>query len=95
MAVVITTMKKWDEKQYRKPSAGVNSNLKFQINPSCTFGSWHPLAAEKLMAYAMNSADDHSVFQNGVIRIRRAEKSSCVWSILKKKNTKTGFEMRI
>lgn len=48
------------------------------MNPSCTFGAWHPLAAEKLTAYDMNSADDYSVFQNGVIRIRKPEKSSCV-----------------
>lgn len=48
------------------------------MNPSCTFGAWHPLAAEKLMAYDMNSADDYSVFQSGVIRIRKPEKSSCV-----------------
>lgn len=48
-----------------------------QMNPACTFGSWHPLAAEKLMAIGMNSADDFTVFQNGVIRIRRPDIGSC------------------
>ncbi|KAG4073487.1 hypothetical protein HA402_000711 [Bradysia odoriphaga] len=63
------------------PSTRLNGRCHYydeEMNPSCTFGAWHPLAAEKLTAYDMNSADDYSVFQNGVIRIRRPEKSSCV-----------------
>ncbi|KAF5304495.1 hypothetical protein FQA39_LY09691 [Lamprigera yunnana] len=38
-------------------------------NPSCTFGAWHPLAAEKLFAYSLNTGNDHVVFQKGYIRI--------------------------
>jgi beta-galactoside alpha-2,6-sialyltransferase (sialyltransferase 1) len=46
-------------------------------NPGCTFGSWHPLAAEKLMVYSMNTIDDFSVFQNGIVRIRKTENDFC------------------
>lgn len=56
------------------------------MNPSCTFGAWHPLAAEKLTVYDMNTADDYSVFQNGVIRIRNPEKSSCANDLKNDKN---------
>lgn len=48
-----------------------------QMNSACTFGSWHPLAAEKLMALDMNMADDMSVFQFGILRIRRPDKLLC------------------
>lgn len=47
-----------------------NLSLLSQINARCTFGAWHPLAAEKLMSYRLNSADDFTVFQRGIIRIR-------------------------
>lgn len=40
------------------------------VNPMCTFGSWHPLAAEKLMALDYNSADDFTTFQLGILRIK-------------------------
>jgi hypothetical protein len=40
-----------------------------QINVSCTFGAWHPLAAEKLATIYLNSADDFSVYQSGVVNI--------------------------
>lgn len=46
-------------------------------NPACTFGSWHPLAAEKLIAYAMNIANDYQVFQNGFIRIPGYSETRC------------------
>lgn len=39
-------------------------------NPMCTFGSWHPLAAEKLMVLDYNSADDYTTFQLGILRIK-------------------------
>lgn len=42
-----------------------------QINAACTFGAWHPLAAEKLMTFDMNSANDFSTFQSGIVRIRK------------------------
>lgn len=48
-----------------------------QMNSACTFGAWHPLAAEKLMTYDMNSANDFSTFQNGVIRIRKPKNNGC------------------
>ncbi|CAM6031744.1 unnamed protein product, partial [Sphagnum compactum] len=50
------------------PSIRLTSNCHYydeEINSGCTFGQWHPLAAEKLMAYSMNTADDFTVFQNG------------------------------
>lgn len=47
------------------------------MDPACTFGAWHPLAAEKLMAFGMNSADNYSVFQSGLIRIRRPKQNGC------------------
>lgn len=46
-------------------------------NPSCTFGAWHPLAAEKLLAYALNIASDFDVFQTGFIRIPGFSKINC------------------
>ena len=52
-------------------------NFFIQIDTGCTFGTWHPLAAEKLMAYDMNSADKFAVFQSGVIRIRGRDKTNC------------------
>ncbi|KAJ3654917.1 hypothetical protein Zmor_014069 [Zophobas morio] len=38
-------------------------------NPACTFGVWHPLAAEKLLTYHINTIDDQKVFQSGYVRI--------------------------
>lgn len=49
------------------------------MNSACTFGAWHPLAAEKLMTYDMNTANDFSTFQNGVIRIRKPTNNGCNW----------------
>ncbi|KAJ8978176.1 hypothetical protein NQ317_009664 [Molorchus minor] len=46
-------------------------------NPACTFGVWHPLAAEKLLTYHMNCADDRSVFQIGFIRILGFKSLNC------------------
>lgn len=46
-------------------------------NLACTFGVWHPLAAEKLVAYQMNSADDRTVFKRGYIRIEGYRKVLC------------------
>ncbi|KAJ9594899.1 hypothetical protein L9F63_013804 [Diploptera punctata] len=36
---------------------------------SCTFGVWHPLAAEKLLALALNVESDTTVFSDGYIRV--------------------------
>lgn len=38
-------------------------------NASCTFGVWHPLAAEKLLTYSINMASDTAVFQEGYVRV--------------------------
>lgn len=54
-----------------------NKTIHFQMNSGCTFGTWHPLAAEKLMTYDMNIANDFSTFQNGVIRIRKPNNNGC------------------
>lgn len=48
-----------------------------QMDSACTFGAWHPLAAEKLMTYDMNSADEFTTFQNGIIRIRKPKSNGC------------------
>ncbi|XP_073984478.1 beta-galactoside-a-2,6-sialyltransferase isoform X2 [Rhodnius prolixus] len=34
-----------------------------EVDASCTFGVWHPLAAEKLLSLAMNNEDDFTTFQ--------------------------------
>ncbi|CAD6998663.1 unnamed protein product [Ceratitis capitata] len=62
------------------PSTRLNGRCHYyskEMNSACTFGAWHPLAAEKLMALDMNSADDTSVFQHGILRIRRPDKLLC------------------
>ncbi|KAM7343875.1 beta-galactoside-a-2,6-sialyltransferase isoform 2-T4 [Cochliomyia hominivorax] len=62
------------------PSTRLNGRCHYyskEINSACTFGAWHPLAAEKLMALDMNVADDMSVFQFGILRIRRPDKLLC------------------
>lgn len=41
-----------------------------QQNAMCTFGSWHPLAAEKLLLLDYNTADEFTTFQSGVVRIK-------------------------
>lgn len=46
-------------------------------NPSCTFGVWHPLAAEKLLTYHLNSAVDREVFQRGYVRITGFKSLDC------------------
>ncbi|CAH0557889.1 unnamed protein product [Brassicogethes aeneus] len=46
-------------------------------NVACTFGVWHPLAAEKLLTYQMNIADDKTVFQQGFVRIPGFQNLEC------------------
>uniref|UniRef100_A0A182N9E1 Beta-galactoside alpha-2,6-sialyltransferase 1 n=1 Tax=Anopheles dirus TaxID=7168 RepID=A0A182N9E1_9DIPT len=48
-----------------------------ELNLGCTFGAWHPLAAEKLLVFQMNAADDYSVFQQGTVRIRTDHLDRC------------------
>ncbi|XP_058981765.1 beta-galactoside alpha-2,6-sialyltransferase 1 [Musca domestica] len=67
------------------PSTRLNGRCHYyskEINSACTFGSWHPLAAEKLMALDMNVADDMSVFQFGILRMRRPDKLLCGFNFL-------------
>lgn len=46
-------------------------------NPACTFGVWHPLAAEKLLTYHINSVNDKEVFQIGYVRISGFRNLGC------------------
>lgn len=41
-----------------------------QDDPGCTFGDWHPLASEKLLALAMNSGTDMDVFHRGFVLLQ-------------------------
>lgn len=62
------------------PSTRLNGRCHYyddDVNPGCTFGSWHPLAAEKLMAAAMNQAAPFTTYQKGVVRIRRPVAGEC------------------
>ncbi|KAF4518765.1 hypothetical protein B566_EDAN006169 [Ephemera danica] len=43
----------------------------------CTFGSWHPLAAEKLTTLAMGSSDDNEVFGRGILRVQGYNSYKC------------------
>ncbi|KAG5670718.1 hypothetical protein PVAND_000962 [Polypedilum vanderplanki] len=55
------------------PSTRLNGRCHYyseDINISCTFGAWHPLATEKLFAYSINTADDFTVFQKGILKIK-------------------------
>lgn len=46
-------------------------------NAACTFGVWHPLAAEKLITYHLNLLNDTQVFQQGFVRIPGFQKTNC------------------
>lgn len=62
------------------PSARVSSRCHYfdsTENSGCTFGSWHPLAAEKLMTYHLNEATDQEVFQKGFLRVRGFKDLKC------------------
>lgn len=62
------------------PSTRLTSSCHYyddEMNSGCTFGTWHPLAAEKLMVLDMNSADDFTVFQTGYLRINKISARTC------------------
>ncbi|XP_030765352.1 beta-galactoside alpha-2,6-sialyltransferase 1 [Sitophilus oryzae] len=62
------------------PSARVTKRCHYydpDNNPACTFGVWHPLAAEKLLTYHLNSASDFDVFQKGFARIKGFKHLKC------------------
>ncbi|XP_054270536.1 beta-galactoside alpha-2,6-sialyltransferase 2 [Macrosteles quadrilineatus] len=44
---------------------------------SCTFGVWHPLAAEKLLALNFNTAADKTVFKTGYITVPGYQTLGC------------------
>ena len=46
-------------------------------NLGCTIGDWHPLAAEKLMAIALNSANKTVVYSDGYLEIDGASNMKC------------------
>ena len=52
-----------------------------EYDPLCTYGVWHPLAAEKLVALAMNTASDETVFYDGYISIPGYKRLNCSESI--------------
>lgn len=46
-------------------------------NLGCTIGDWHPLAAEKLMALALNVANKSEVFSDGYLTVKGASNFQC------------------
>lgn len=40
-----------------------------KVDVTCTFGIWHPLAAEKLLMLAANTMSDQTVFHTGFMSI--------------------------
>uniref|UniRef100_A0A336MV60 Beta-galactoside alpha-2,6-sialyltransferase 1 n=1 Tax=Culicoides sonorensis TaxID=179676 RepID=A0A336MV60_CULSO len=62
------------------PSTRLTSTCHYyddEVNSGCTFGEWHPLAAEKLMVYDMNIASDFSVFQKGIVTVQGKRNKLC------------------
>lgn len=46
-------------------------------NSACTFGGWHPLASEKMLALSMNAGTDSDIFVTGVVRIKGISSLEC------------------
>ncbi|GAB6026656.1 ST6 beta-galactosamide alpha-2,6-sialyltransferase [Chamberlinius hualienensis] len=46
-------------------------------NLACTFGAWHPLSSEKMLALTMNSGSDIDVFDTGVLYIKGVSTWEC------------------
>lgn len=46
-------------------------------NMGCTFGDWHPLASEKLLALSLNSGSDMDVFDVGKVHVRGISSCDC------------------
>jgi len=46
-------------------------------NLGCTVGEWHPLAAEKLMAIALNMANSTQVYSDGYLIIPGFKSLNC------------------
>ncbi|CAH0390049.1 unnamed protein product [Bemisia tabaci] len=47
------------------------------MDEHCTFGVWHPLAAEKFLMINMNSASDIKTYQNGYVSIQGFNTLKC------------------
>ncbi|XP_014271557.1 beta-galactoside alpha-2,6-sialyltransferase 1 isoform X1 [Halyomorpha halys] len=47
------------------------------IDTSCTFGVWHPLAAEKLLTLNLNQEDDYTTFQTGYVTVSGYSTINC------------------
>ncbi|XP_014245125.1 beta-galactoside alpha-2,6-sialyltransferase 2 isoform X2 [Cimex lectularius] len=48
-----------------------------EVDSSCTFGVWHPLAAEKILSLAMNEEDDFTTYHTGFITISGYDSIKC------------------
>jgi len=46
-------------------------------NVACTFGSWHPLASEKMLTLSLNTGTDADVFVTGVVRMKGIPSWKC------------------
>jgi len=50
---------------------------KNESNPSCTYGSWHPVSAEKLFFLGLTDSSDKQIFMDGVLSIPGVSKFKC------------------
>ncbi len=50
---------------------------KNESNPSCTYGSWHPVSAEKLFFLGLTDSTDKQIFMDGVLSIPGVSKFKC------------------
>ncbi|KAL1140594.1 hypothetical protein AAG570_000524 [Ranatra chinensis] len=48
-----------------------------EVDTSCTFGVWHPLAAEKLITLALNEENEYVTFETGYVSIPGYKYLSC------------------
>ncbi|XP_050526784.1 beta-galactoside alpha-2,6-sialyltransferase 2 [Daktulosphaira vitifoliae] len=48
-----------------------------KVDDTCTFGIWHPLAAEKLLMLAANTMPDQTVFHTGFVSIEGYKSLQC------------------
>jgi len=48
-----------------------------QDNPTCTYGSWHPVSAEKLFFLGLSDSSDKQIFIDGVLSISGVSQAHC------------------
>ena len=46
-------------------------------NLGCTIGDWHPLAAEKILALALNTGNDTEVYAEGFLTVPGFQSIKC------------------